>query len=261
VGILTWGNDNLIEYNDIHDVVLEFTDMGAIDMNSGDRPFERGTVIRRNFIHHIGEHKPQQNGVYPDNFTMGVLIEENIFYRIGGVGRASDCRAVNVNCGSYIITRHNLLVDCSLPYCLSDHAGGALYEQTVPQWKAYFTKNQSLLPLFGKRYAELLRFWDEPRQYPESNRFERNIILNLNVPRLRAYGAKREPLVDGALDPKKVLKMAGNVAGETPAGVVAPDGKLNLTDNVFGLIPGFPRLSLSEIGPRGRVGPHPGEER
>jgi len=254
VGILSWGNDHLIEGNDIHDVVLEFTDMGAIDFNSGARPFERGTVVRRNFIHHIGVKDRHQNGVYADNFTMGIRIEENFFYRIGGKGRAADSRAVNINTGAHIIVRHNLFVDCSFPCNLDDHAGRVLYEQTLPQWKAHFKVHRALLPLFEKRYPELSAFWQEPRQFPDTNRFEGNIILNGAVPRVTKYG--REDVIDGVRDARGLLRRTDNFAGDTPAGLVAADGSLQLSDAVFGLVPGFPRLSPADAGPRGGVGPH-----
>ena len=82
-GVLIFGNDHLVEYNDIYDVCKTFSDLGAIYMNAGETPQQRGTVIRRNYFHNIGEAKPGVEGVYPDNFTMGLKIDENIFYKMG----------------------------------------------------------------------------------------------------------------------------------------------------------------------------------
>ncbi|MFD2880197.1 right-handed parallel beta-helix repeat-containing protein [Paenibacillus rhizoplanae] len=82
-GVLIFGNDHTVEYNEIYDVCTTFSDLGAIYMNAGEQPHERGTVIRRNYFHNIGESKAGVEGVYPDNFTMGLTIDENIFYKMG----------------------------------------------------------------------------------------------------------------------------------------------------------------------------------
>ncbi len=167
LAVVVYGNDHLIEYNDIGYVVEEFTDMGAIYANLGSRPFERGTVIRRNYLHHIGEHHHLQNGVYPDNMTMGWTIEENLFHRIGGAGQASNCRAINMNSAAEIISRHNIFVDCTIPAMLSRHAGSAMYDKQKEAWEREFAARDLTLLPHGRRYPELLRFFDEPRQFPE----------------------------------------------------------------------------------------------
>lgn len=51
-GILPNGNDNLIEFNALHHLVMQGSDMGAIDC--GGQWINRGTVIRNNLIFSIG---------------------------------------------------------------------------------------------------------------------------------------------------------------------------------------------------------------
>jgi hypothetical protein len=111
--IVFYGNDHLIENNEIHSVVLEFSDVGAICSNVGSYPHHRGTLIRNNYFHHIGETRDGVQGVYLDGGTMGVTIEGNLFYAIGGA--FSHNAAVNLNAASDCNVRSNLYVDCDMP--------------------------------------------------------------------------------------------------------------------------------------------------
>jgi len=73
-----WGNR--IEYNHIHDCGQEWlSDMGGIYM-LGLAP---GTVVRNNLVHDISSYKYGGLGIYTDEGSTHVLIENNIVYRIG----------------------------------------------------------------------------------------------------------------------------------------------------------------------------------
>jgi len=215
-------------------------------------------VIRRNYFHHIGTEHHLQNAVYPDNMTMGWTIEENVFHRIGGDGQARNCRAVNMNSAAYILCRHNVFVDCTIPCMMSRHAGNAHYEARGETWRAYFeTHDLGSLP-HARRYPELLRFFEEPRQFPESSTFERNLVYNPNVPLMRFYGRQRLPMTGGALDEPGTLQVRGNwVADSDPGFVDASAGDLRLRPDapVFERIPGFPGIPFDQVGPRGTPGP------
>lgn len=256
LAIVVYGNDHLIEYNDIGQVVEEFTDMGAIYANLGSRPLERGTIIRRNYVHDIGRQHHLQNAVYPDNLTMGWLITENIFHRIGGAGEAANCRAVNNNTGAHIVTRHNLFIDCTIPYLMGTYSA-ATYERSKQQWEEYFRVNDLARLPHVRKYPELLRFWDEPRQYPDSNTWEGNLVYNPTVPLLRRYG--KVEMQEGAIvEAGGTLRLAANWVAETDPGFVdAAAGNFALRPDaaVFTRIPGFPAIPFAEIGPRGPAGP------
>jgi hypothetical protein len=258
VAIVVYGNDHLIEYNDIGHMVEDFTDMGAIYANLGKTPLERGTTIRRNYFHNIGQHRHLQNAVYPDNMTMGWTIEENIFHRIGGAGEASNCRALNNNTGAHVVTRHNIFVDCTIPYLMGTFCAPA-HERNVRGWQEYFAKHDlSRLP-HAQKYPELLRFWDEPRQYPETNLWEGNLVYNPTVPLLRRYG-KVEMQEGAIIEAGGALRSAGNWVTEADPGFVdAAAGNFGLRPDapVFKRIPGFPAIPFGRIGPRGPIGPAP----
>ena len=77
--ILFWGNDFLIENNEIYRVCLETGDAGAI--YTGRDYTYRGNVIRRNFIHHMGGVGMGTMAIYMDDCVSGTHIAENTLWR------------------------------------------------------------------------------------------------------------------------------------------------------------------------------------
>lgn len=84
VGIGYTGNDHLIEYNIIHDVVLNSDDAAAI--YSGCSWTSRGTVIRRNIIYNIGSDESKPDGIYWDDGMSGQTAYENLIVNVGKYG-------------------------------------------------------------------------------------------------------------------------------------------------------------------------------
>ncbi len=85
----TWGyrptgaHHNIIEYNHVHDIgqgVL--SDMGGI-YTLGTQP---GTVIRNNVFHHIDSYSYGGWGIYPDEGSTEILVENNVTYRTKSAG-------------------------------------------------------------------------------------------------------------------------------------------------------------------------------
>lgn len=101
------GNEHLVEFNEIHDVVLETDDQGGLDMFGN--PTYRGNIIRYNYWHHIRNDRPcGQAGVRLDDAISGTLIYGNLFYRcsealFGGV---------QIHGGKENIVDNNLFVQC-----------------------------------------------------------------------------------------------------------------------------------------------------
>lgn len=100
--ILFWGNDHLMEYNEIHRIALETGDVGAI-YTGRDYTF-RGNRIRYNYIHETGGVGMGSMGVYMDDCVSGTEVFGNVFYKVHWamfIGGGRDHRVIN-----------NLFVDC-----------------------------------------------------------------------------------------------------------------------------------------------------
>jgi len=250
-GVLIFGNDHVVEYNNIYDVCKTFSDLGAIYMNLGASPQERGTVIRRNYFHHIGEGKAGVQGVYPDNFTMGLTIEENIFYRMGN-------SAILNNGGSHIRTSNNLFIDAKVPYEYSDMYLGDGPNQQISKnymgpWHTLFDKYNNFVGMpHLTKYPELADFFTENRYYPDTNTFKNNVIYNPT----KARGTTN---ANGAYDKLNLVQYANNwVTNQDPGFVNLAGGDLNLKADaeVFQQIPGFEDIRFSEMGLTGKAGPY-----
>ena len=100
--ILFWGNDHLMDFNEIHHIALETGDVGAI-YTGRDFSF-RGNRIVNNFIHETGGVGMGSMGVYMDDCVSGTEISGNVFYRVqraAFLGGGRDHQVVN-----------NVFVDC-----------------------------------------------------------------------------------------------------------------------------------------------------
>jgi parallel beta-helix repeat protein len=112
-GIVSRGNENIIQYNHIRHVNIETGDTAAIYLV--DRDFSmRGTKIQYNHIHDIlGYHRingvwsspAYAFGIYLDDWTSGVEIRGNLVYRTPNAG-------VYLNSGQDNLVENNILLDC-----------------------------------------------------------------------------------------------------------------------------------------------------
>lgn len=98
-------NDILVEYNEIYDLPKYHKfDGGALYVYTGPRAESRGIVIRGNYFHNI-----PTIGAYPDNFSWGVEISHNLFWKVGvETGRPP----IYNNGGGEGRVFNNMAVDC-----------------------------------------------------------------------------------------------------------------------------------------------------
>jgi hypothetical protein len=166
--ILFWGNDHLMEFNEIHHIALETGDVGAI-YTGRDWTF-RGNRIRHNFIHHTGGVGMGSMGVYMDDCVSGTEVFGNVFYKVHWamfIGGGRDHRVEN-----------NLFVDCD-PAVRMDGRG----LDKTPVWfnMVYDTMKKRLAeipqPLYRARYPAIN---DLDRYYAATNGVppEGNVIAN-----------------------------------------------------------------------------------
>ena len=108
------GNEHLVELNEVHHVILESDDQGAVDMFGN--PTYRGNVYRHNYWHHLGNYEgkgdashTQRAGIRLDDAICGVVIQGNIFQRCS-TGR-SHFGGVQIHGGKENIVEGNLFID------------------------------------------------------------------------------------------------------------------------------------------------------
>ncbi len=245
--ILYWGNEHVMEFNEIHHIALETGDVGAI-YTGRDYTF-RGNRIRHNYIHHTGGVGMGSMGVYMDDCVSGTEIFGNVFYKVQ--------RAAFLGGGRDHPVLNNVFVDC-------DHAveldGRGLDRSPVWRGMVDDTMRRRLedvpLALYRARYPELRTldphygapgapavtgeaFRGVP---PEGNRVARNVCVGkwLRV----GWNAKQE-----------MLRLEDNVVGDDPgfAGPITDASSaldFELRPDAAAWQAGFERIPLERIGLR-----------
>jgi len=249
-GIIVHGNDHLFERNEVYDVCKLFNDLGAVYMNSGMTPQQRGHVFRENYFHDIGVGMAGVEGIYADNFTWDLTIEKNIFVDMGNA-------AIKSGSADYINATNNIFVDAFAPYdnyeqWMGDQEGNVVDRDYMPAWKKVFEDNDDFVGSpYLEKYPELAHFFEDDHYYPDHSTFAKNVVWNPD----------RTPIAgindQGAKDGKNLLNYADNlVATADPGFVDAANGDYTLKadSEVFSKIPGFEAIAFDQIGVNGHIG-------
>lgn len=184
-GILLNGNENIIEYNELHSLAQQTGDVGAFYI--GRDWTQRGNVIRHNYFHNL--EGPGLHGVmavYLDDWASGTIIYGNIFYKSG--------RSVFVGSGRDNIIENNVFIECE-PSVHFDVRGRS--------WASYYFDKENPLyvntlfdrmdamnysqPPYSERYPELLTYYDDEPDLPKGNKVLRNV----------SYGGTWTNLIEG----------------------------------------------------------------
>ena len=120
------GNDHVIEFNEIHHVVLESADAGVL--YTGCNWTFRGNVVRHNFIHSI-PHGPGLGtvGVYLDDCASSTKIFGNVFYDM--------LKPTFIGGGRDNVIANNIFVECDTPVHLDNR--GLRWEHFRPKGPMY----------------------------------------------------------------------------------------------------------------------------
>jgi len=219
---------------------------------AGDGVYVNGTrhAIVNSRLHHLGGSAVELSGGDLESLSPAENVVENC----------------NIHDFSYLrkvyhpAVSNNIFVDCITPYTLSFRLNGYA-KDSVPrrmaQWRRVFEKYDFANMPHGRRYPELLRFFEENRIAPDTNTFERNLIYNLTRERTIEGGWQ---VHDGVFDDddrptypdvEHRLQASDNwVAEEAPGFVDLAGGDFRLREDapVFERIPGFVDIPFDEIG-------------
>jgi hypothetical protein len=261
-GITISGNDHLIEYNILRDLIKDFSDFGAIYAAIGANPLRRGTVIRRNLIYNLGA--PGRKwciGIYSDWFSQGFTIEENILYRIGDDPEMFEFIGIVNSSGRYNKVLNNIFIDCPIPYERGYNMSYGYKKngkdvKLLKSWRDIFEDPELLGGIYGIRYPELHRFFDEDIWFPTTSYFERNLIYNKDIPFNEGY-LPEHFIVDrtskGWGKHEDLANARDNwVTNEDPGFINPSEMNLELEPHAraFDEIPGFRNIPFSQIGVR-----------
>ena len=147
------GNDMLVEYNEVHSMVRESDDQGA--MESFGNPSFRGIVYRFNRFENIGNGLALVNGqaaIRFDDVISGMVIYGNVFIRAA----SGHFGAIQINGGRDNIIDNNLFIDCKLGI-----SGG--YRKNHKHWvetEQGLKKDAYQTPLYLQRYPEIANMLD-----------------------------------------------------------------------------------------------------
>jgi parallel beta helix pectate lyase-like protein len=268
------GNDNIIEYNEIHDVIKETGDAGAIHI--GRDWTMRGNKIQFNYWHHI--RGPKLEGpaftsaisVYLDDMWSGTLVYGNIFF---------DCDwAVLIGGGHDNTVENNIMAKCGLGFSgdrrslswgkLNFAKGGNAH-----MWETLEAMPYKQEPWLSK-YPKLVNILDNEPLIPKGNLIIRNIFSGNTWMRMldgadfSNYAVKdnvisaenlayweyelkgdsvRIPFGDKRL--AKQLESFGNILVEGNPGFIDPaNGNLRLVATAPALNLGFKPIPYDKIG-------------
>jgi len=152
------GNDHVIEMNEVHSMVLESDDQGAMELFAN--PSYRGVVFRHNYFHQIGKagNEVQVHGqaaIRFDDAISGMLVYGNVFRQ----SAAGNFGAIQMNSGRDNIIDNNLFVDCKQGISGGWNANNSVWvsiRKGQPRSGIYTT------PLYLEHYPLIATMMDDP---------------------------------------------------------------------------------------------------
>ena len=223
--IMFGGNDQVIEYNEIYNVVRESNDAGVI--YTGRTWTSRGHQIRYNYIHDIYGFKGRgARGVYLDDQFAAATVFGNVFYKVrlaafNGGGRDN-------------VFENNVFVDCN-PAVAVDARGLNWNKDGVGSLIQGLNQVPYREEPWRSRYPEMLTLPDQKPGTPFNNLVARNICV----------GGRWSDIEEGA---RQGVNFVDNLVDQDPMFVDAKklDFRLRPESPAFKL--GFKAIPIEKIG-------------
>ena len=167
MALLMLGNDQTVEYNNIHHVCMDIEDNGALYY--GRNPTQRGSVIRWNYVHDI-EVPFNVRAFYHDDGSGAAEVYGNILRNITSP-------PVQIGGGSDIRYHDNIFMD--LP-CAAVKTDGRLKTWGADRLIAH-RDSVALVdgPAFRAHYPEFASYYEGDPAEPQRNEFVRNALYNV----------------------------------------------------------------------------------
>ena len=181
------GNDHRIEFNEVHDFLIESDDLGGLYTNNGWCSY--GNVLRHNFIHHTGH----ALGIYLDDADSGDTLEGNVMCRMG-IGAV-------IGGGHDNILRNNVAIDCQGGFGIEARGVGRKYDQDSGMLRDYKKLNPVTSP-WSTRFPSLPRLLQNNPGLPNGCVLERNVVI----------GTDKKAELRGKSEHFKVVMVKDNVA-------------------------------------------------
>lgn len=178
IALMFYGNDHLIEYNNIYNVCQKADDAAAV--YSGLNLSYRGNRVENNWIHDIsaGIGLMGCSGLYLDDQMCSASVKNNVFENIVG-------RGIQIEGGRHHVVEDNIMINCSKALVLNNRKTGVDYTNMDPSHSDYWAK-QSILDMpyntgiWAEKYPELSNILDpeEDMGAPRYNTVKNNILIN-----------------------------------------------------------------------------------
>lgn len=274
-GMIFYGVNNDIYGNEFDNLVTEFSDMDALYCNNSNYPWERGNKIHNNYFHDIGKssmngrHQINVRAIRTDNRGCGLNIYENLFYNIGDGGNGNGNNGIGAITAEGTRNRifNNLFVDCNEAYFntlqykeIENADDGTLYPDTVINSSGVEVANtingakvadlkkqmENYLPVYGKQFPELYKYFYEHPNMSKTNEFKNNMIINIAIPLSNFNGTQNE---EGFRGSQMLTAASGNYVSTSDPGFVSYDnGNLELSSSATSLVEGLPKFEMSSFG-------------
>ncbi len=198
------GNEQTIEYNEIHTAVFQSNDAGAIYTSPPDETWSmRGHKIRFNYLHNIhGFEDKGCLGVYLDDCFSSADISSNIFYDVA--------TAILIGGGRDNLMTNNLFINCGRAFSIDARGLGWAKGVGVFATKELIDLNYKQPP-WSVRYPELLNILDDEPLAPKGNVMARNICWGGD------WGWTEPKAVPGVKFEDNLIGVDPKFAGQVPA--------------------------------------------
>jgi len=231
LAVLFKGNENVIEFNRLHDICHETGDVGVF--YTGRDWTVRGNVIRYNFVHHVrGPGLGGAQVVYLDDAASGTVVFGNVIYKCE--------RAMLLGGGRDNVIENNVMIACDESVRIDNR--GLNWMKAAVNTGGTMRKRLAAIPYkkppWSTRYPRLARLLQDEPAVPKGNVVRYNVI----------QGCKPMNLAD---EVKKFGTISDNLVTEEELGFFdegKTDFRMKKTSAVFKALRGFKPIPFEKIG-------------